>query len=137
MKYGIWLLFWAFLFAVTAAIFGGQCVDYYRLERNGTRTQGTVLAYKAHGQIEYSFVFNGQTYRNVGMRPTAAALSESTGPGATLPVWFLPASPQISCVISPRQLFSNECSSVLLASAMFPTVIVFVIALRVAGNRHS
>jgi hypothetical protein len=135
MKIFKWLSLWLLLVVVIGAMLAPDCVNYFRLSRNGVVVQGIALGTAPHYQIEYSFKANGQTYRGVGRTGIGAPSFEHIAVGDNVPVYYLPEAPEVNCLGSPAELYSNDLPPVLLASFVFPTAIIFVLAYRLSKRR--
>ena len=125
-----YLFVWLVLAFALAGIVGGRAFDYYRLRNGGVLAEGVALGRKPHDQIEYSFTFEGRVYTKVGIPGMGAPRFEEIVVGQKLPIYYLPKSPEISCLGDPGKLFRNELPPVLLVILLFPSAIVGTFALK-------
>lgn len=122
---------WLVLAVVIALVVGRQCASYYRLMKSDLTTTGTVQAKRPHDVVEYNFVANGRAYTGRGILSRKADRSfYDMNVGDAVLVHYLSDTPEINSLGNPRRLFSNELSLVLLAIAIFPTMVVAVLAWR-------
>ncbi|HLJ86042.1 MAG TPA: hypothetical protein VKZ53_04415 [Candidatus Angelobacter sp.] len=124
MKAIRWFLLWLFLAALIAAIGGGPSLNYWRLSRNGIPIQGIALARRPHWQIKYSFEINGHKYEGTGRTGIGAPFFNQISIGDIVPVYYLPAAPDINCLGDPKKLWANELVPWMGSLILFPTMIV-------------
>jgi hypothetical protein len=127
-----WLAPWVLLAIAFGAMVGGRCWDYFRLKEHGVSTQGIAESAQPHYQIGYFFTVNGHAYRGVGR--TGAVSTSSIAIGDTVPVYYLPDTPEVNCMGSPSELYSNDLPLVLLVTFVFPTITVAVLAFRFSNK---
>jgi len=131
-----YLFIWTVLVLAFAAVTGRKALDYYRLKNSGVSTQGIAMTRKPHNQIEYSFRAGEVAHTDVGVPGMGSPPVDKIALGQTVPVYFLPQNPDISCLGSPEELLRNELPPVLAVTLLFPSAIVGVIAFRRARARR-
>jgi hypothetical protein len=132
----MWLVLWLVLAAAIGMVVGQNSLRYYRLHRAGVAVQGVALETKPHLQILYRFEVRGRTYEGVGrtdMGRTDVGVTPLK-PGEKVPVYYLPGTPEVNCLGDPHRLYSAEFPAALLASILFPSMIVGILAFRLAGR---
>lgn len=129
-RYLTYILVWLGLAIALAGIVGRRAFDYYRLRKGGVLAEGTALGRKPHDQIEYSFTVDGRAYSNVGIPGMGAPRFEEIAVGQRLPVYYLPKSPEVSCLGDPGELLRNELPPVLLVVVFFPSAIIGIFVLK-------
>lgn len=117
---GLWLLLFLFFLGLMA----GRPIKYFRLAINGQRTEGVAIATELHRQIKYSFTDGTREYTSVGMLGLGTPPFERISLGEHLPVYYLPGSPEISCLGDPQDHLHNELPGALVVPFLFPTFIV-------------
>ena len=121
---------WLLLTIAIGSLAGRRCFDYYRLSKHGILVEGIVHESKPHGQISYSFIANGSTYWGIGRIGAGIVPIDEIAKKHAVPIFYLPASPEINCLGNPWDLYSNDIPLVLLVSLLFPTLIVGATAFR-------
>lgn len=129
-RFWIYFFVWLGLAFILAGFVGRQAFNYYRLRNRGVLAEGVALGRKPHDQIEYSFMVEGRVYTNVGIPGMGAPRFEEIAVGQRLPVYYLPQSPEVSCLGDPGKLLHNELPPVLLVIVLFPSAIVGIFALK-------
>jgi len=99
------------------------------LATKGIKTCGTVTSFEPnnHQEVHYSFVANGKTYS--GAQQGGRGDQRDAFPCAASPpgliVYYLPESPEISCLGDPKSLRENEEISIGLAMVILPLFALF------------
>lgn len=100
----------------------------YPLVHKGLPTCGTIIRIDAqnHNSVYYSYEVNGKTYEGVQQ---GGVDGEGTGFSPYCPGWvvyYLPESPERSCIGYPGPMLSNEIIPIILAMLTFPSFILLV-----------
>ena len=112
-------------------------VSYRRLVTRGVSTSATVLELlpNNHNTVRYEYQVAGRTFRgrmqSWGPNPPLEQLSV----GQVVIVYYDPEQPGESVLGDPKPIFKNETISIALAAVVFPSILVFALARRAAGNR--
>lgn len=121
---------WLVLVIVVGRVVGSWCMEDYRLAKHGIAVQGVALAKKPHRQIQYSFEAGGREYKRTGIPGHGVPDIYQISIGDAVTVYYLPGDPEISCLGNPEGLYRAEILPVLLATFIFPTIIVVVFFVR-------
>lgn len=95
------------------------------LAAKGIQTCGTVTSFEpnSHQEVHYFFSANGKTYsaaQQGGKGDQRNALACPASSDGVL-VYYLPDSPEISCLGDPKRLLENEETSIGLAMVILPS----------------
>jgi len=104
------ILLAVWLIAIPIREIGKECFKYYSLEKAGIETKARVLSLepKNHQTVLYSYKVQSIEYRGAGRADFGNPGFNFITPSMELRAFYLPASPAISCLGLPHELFMND-----------------------------
>ena len=108
-------LFWiaiavVWLIAIPIRMIGKQCLGYLTLQRTGVQTTAHVVSLEPrnHQTVNYTFFVGTTEYRASGRAGFGNPDFDRLSPGMEVQAFYLPKSPQVSCLGLPHDLLINN-----------------------------
>jgi hypothetical protein len=117
--FGLWLLG---ALAIAIPISYEALPHFYRLKRDGVRTEGVITRLEPgnHRAVDYTYNVGGEVFSGIGRSGFGNPDFDRLAVGQEVIVYYLSYDSRESCLGIPDELFQNDLQPIILSGITFP-----------------